>query len=251
MSFGYMLADLDPLHLHVNTDTHLKELRLPSNINMDSYKITEADMDKQIDVGTDLLSGFRDISGPQKGKWSIRQLLQACQEAYCSRIGFDFLHIPYRDECNWIRSRSEKLPQFSYTADEKKEIYRRLAHGHLLEEFFHKKFSTHKRFGMDGLETVVLSMEAVMERAVEHGYNTFIIGMPHRGRLSVMVHNLNHDLEEIFKMFFGIGHRNVEEGDVKYHLGIDTFRQIKGKKVRVALLANPSHLEAVAPVAMG
>ena len=249
--FGFMIADLDPLKLNENVASNQAEHRIPGQIRLENYKFTEADWERDFDIGSDLLTGFMQIDGPFKGKWKLKDLLRRCREVYCGKIGFDYLHIPFRDELNWVKERIETEALYSNSIERKLEIYYKVAQAQLLEEFFHKKFSTHKRFGMDGSETAVLAVNSLIERAIENGVDHFVIGMPHRGRLNIMANILETSLEEMFGLFYGLGYRQEEEGDVKYHLGQTTVRKIKGKEVTITLLANPSHLEAVNPVAAG
>lgn len=140
---------------------------------------------------------------------------------------------------------------FEYSNEEKIEIFKKIARSHLLEEFLHIKFSTHKRFGLDGIESLVSLVESVIERAADNGVDTFVIGMPHRGRLNIMKNVLNFPLDEMIGEFLGTKTRSTIEGDVKYHLGHTSTRKIRGKNVNITLLANPSHLEAVDPLTYG
>lgn len=89
-------------------------------------------------------------------------MIEKLQQAYCGKLGFEFMHVPFRDESNWIRRQIETETRFSYTPEERKVLYERLARAHLLEEFFHIKFTTHKRFGLDGLEGLVPLVESVI-----------------------------------------------------------------------------------------
>jgi 2-oxoglutarate dehydrogenase E1 component len=249
--YGYMIADLDPLKLNELVYIHSPDLRIPGPIRMENYKFTEEDMDREFDIGSEVLSGFMKIDGPTRGKWKLRDLIEQLKNVYTKKIGFDYMHIPFRDECNWIKGRIETEELFSNTKERKLEIFTKLAQAQLLEEFFHKKFSTHKRFGMDGCEAAVLAVHSLIERAIENDVDNFVIGMPHRGRLNIMSNILDTSLNEMFSLFYGMGYRQTEEGDVKYHLGQTTIREIKGRKVTITLLANPSHLEAVDPVVVG
>jgi 2-oxoglutarate dehydrogenase E1 component len=249
--YGYMLADLDPLKLTENVISNQADVRIPGPIRYENYKFNELDLDREFDIGSELILGFMQKDGPFKGKFKLKDLLEKCKEVYSGKIGFDYMHIPFRDETNWIKSRIETHQLFSNTIEKKLDIFYRVAQAQLLEEFFHKKFSTHKRFGLDGSETVVLAVHSIIERAIENGVDNFVIGMPHRGRLNVMANILETSLEEMFGLFYGLGYRQVEEGDVKYHLGQTTIKEIKGKKVTITLLPNPSHLETVDPVVVG
>jgi 2-oxoglutarate dehydrogenase E1 component len=251
-SHGYILADLDPLRLHQNVTDYTVNWRIPGMIQLKNYGYTEADLDKVVDIGSDLLKGFGGGKTSKfKGRWRLRDLLSELQSTYCGRIGFDYMHIPYRDECNWIRDRIETKDFLSHTRAEKKKLLETLTKSCLMEEFFHTKFATHKRFGLDGLENLINTLEAIIEQSVKNGVDTFIIGMPHRGRLNVMANVLGTSLDDMLGQFLGTTVRLLEEGDVKYHHGTTVQRTVLGKKVTISLLANPSHLEAVAPVAVG
>jgi 2-oxoglutarate dehydrogenase E1 component len=248
---GHLFADLDPLKLHQTVNTHIHARRIPGSARLENYGFTPHDMEQVFCIGSELDHGFSDVRRPNGGRWKLKDLIEAINKAYCNKIGFEFMHIPFRDECNWIRNRVEVLEQFNFSKEEKLRIYESLARSTLLEQFFHKKYPTHKRFGLDGLEIAVPALEALSEHSVDHGVDTFIIGMPHRGRLNVLANVLSTPLEEQFAQFFGNTKRTHEEGDVKYHLGRTVERTIKGKKVSITLLANPSHLEAVDPVVLG
>lgn len=249
--YGCLIADLDPLKLTEHVISNQAEVRIPGIIRIENYKFTEQDMDREFDIGSDLITGFMKTDGPHRGKWKLRDLIERCREVYTGKIGFEYMHIPFRDECNWIKERIESDELFSNSKERKIEIYTKVAQAEMLEDFFHKKFSTHKRFGMDGSETAVLALHSLIDRAIENGVDNFVIGMPHRGRLNVMANILETSLEEMFGLFYGIGYRQVEEGDVKYHLGQTMVKEIKGRTVTIRLLANPSHLEAVDPVVVG
>ena len=248
---GYMLADLDPLRLHSFVDEHGVPKRVPGLMRVENYGFSEEEMERVFDLGDTMSTGFLSTSGSRGGKWKLKELIENAQRVYCGKIGFEFMHIPFRDESNWMKQRIEVDQLIKHSAEEKKQLYQVLAKAHLLENFFIRKFTTHKRFGLEGLETVILSIESVIERAVEQGVDTFLIGMPHRGRLNVLANVCKSSLSDMFSMFLGTNARILEEGDVKYHLGHTVQRNIKDKTVTISLLANPSHLEAVNPVALG
>ena len=248
---GHFLADLDPLMLHQSVNTHIHARRIPGSARLENYGFTPQDMEQVLCIGSEIDHGFADVRNANGGKWKLKDLIEAIKNSYCNKIGFEFMHIPFRDEYNWMRNRIEVPEQFNFSKEEKIKIYESLARSTLLEQFFHKKYPTHKRFGLDGLEIAVPALEALIEHSVDHGVDTFFIGMPHRGRLNVLSNVLLTPLEEQFAQFFGTSKRTHEEGDVKYHLGRTVERVIKGKTVSISLLANPSHLEAVDPVVLG
>lgn len=248
---GHLFADLDPLKLNQHVEDHLMKKRIPGSVRVENYNFSEADKDRVFRLGSKLFKGYLSRDGEHKGVWRFRDLLEKLNKVYCDKIGYEYMHIPYRDEINFIRERIEVDTPHTASPELKRQLLERLGRSTLLEEYFHTKFATHKRFGLDGLEVLVPALEAIIERSVEHGVDTFIIGMPHRGRLNVLAHILNTPLEEQFAHFFGTHGRHLEEGDVKYHLGRTVERVVHGKKITVTLLANPSHLEAVDPVVLG
>jgi 2-oxoglutarate dehydrogenase E1 component len=248
---GYVLADLDPLKLQQNIGDYTVSLRVPGMIQMKNYGFTQNDLTKEVYIGSDLVRGFADATTGKKGKWRLEELVEAARKAYCQKIGFDFMHIPFRDEINWIISRTEATPMMNNSAEDKKLLLNKLLRSCMLEEFFHTKFSTHKRFGLDGLEGLICGVEAVILQAARNGVDNIVIGMPHRGRLNLMANVLKTSLEDMLGQFLGTNSRLLSEGDVKYHLGATVQREIEGRLVTISLVANPSHLEAVDPVVVG
>lgn len=248
---GSVLADLDPLRLHTSLDEHAVPIRVPGSLKIDNYNITPEEMEHTYNIGVDMLKGFCDVNRPRGGKWKLKEFIEKLKSVYCGKIAYEFIHIPFRDETNFLKDRIELEESLSYSNEQKLALLKILAKSHLLENFFLKKFTTHKRFGLEGLESLIIAIEAVIEQAVANGVDNFIIGMPHRGRLNVLANICQSSITEMCGMFMGTNARVLEEGDVKYHLGHRTQRVINGKTTTIELLANPSHLEAVDPVTMG
>ncbi|OMJ66775.1 hypothetical protein SteCoe_36269 [Stentor coeruleus] len=248
---GYILADVDPLRLHSSLDEHAVAIRIPGSLNLNNYKFSSEDMEREFNIGIQLLKGFCDFSRPRGGKWKLSDLITRLKSVYCGKIGYEYIHIPYREEKNFIKDRIELETPYISPPSHKLNLLKTLARSHLLENFFLKKFTTHKRFGLEGLESSIIAIESIIEQASSYGIDTFIIGMPHRGRLNVLANICQSSITEMFGMFMGTNTRILEEGDVKYHLGHKTQRIIKGNTVTIDLLANPSHLEAVDPVTVG
>jgi 2-oxoglutarate dehydrogenase E1 component len=163
------------------------------------------------------------------------------------------VHIPDRDQCDWIRERVERPKPWDYSSEEKRMILDRLMWSESFEKFMTSKFPNEKRFGLEGCEALIPGMKALIDRSVEHGVKHVTIGMPHRGRLNVLANVVRKPIEAILNEFHGTEDPdNWPAGDVKYHLGANYVRPTpSGKKVSLSLVANPSHLEAEDPVVLG
>jgi 2-oxoglutarate dehydrogenase E1 component len=166
------------------------------------------------------------------------------------------MHIPDRDRCNWLRERIETADPFAYPAERRVHMLDRLAWSEMFESFLAAKYSAAKRFGLEGGETLIPGMKAMIDRAAELGVESIVLGMPHRGRLNVLANVVRKPMAQIFSEFTGVrpgeGDGYSGTGDVKYHLGTSYDRPtVCGRRVHLSLLANPSHLEAVDPVLLG
>jgi 2-oxoglutarate dehydrogenase E1 component len=193
---------------------------------------------------------------------TLREILERLRETYCGSIGFEYMHIPDSDKCNWLRARIETAERQEYSQEEKLRILDRLTWSEMFESFLANKYTAAKRFGLEGCEVLIPGMKALIDRGAELGVESVVIGMPHRGRLNVLANVMRKPMEQVFSEF--AGRKPVKEvhpddpdtymgsGDVKYHLGTSYDRPtISGKRIHLSLLANPSHLEAVNTVAMG
>lgn len=248
---GHNLASLDPLKLYVSEDVPELDYR--------TYGFTEADLDRELP-----LAGFGGIEGflGQSETATLRQLIDKFKSAYCSTIGWEFMHIQSREVSNWLRRRIE-TPRPVYTKDEKFQILERAAFADHFERFLANKWSAAKRFGLDGAESLIPGMKALIDKSVQLGVEDVVVGMPHRGRLNVLSNVIRKPNEIIFREFQGVvaelsEHDSDEDpdwsssGDVKYHLGTSFDRTYPdGKSIHLSLMANPSHLEAVNPVVVG
>ena len=168
-------------------------------------------------------------------------------------VGIQYIHIPDKEQCDWIRERVEIPKPWNYTIDEKRMILDRLIWSESFEKFIASKYPNEKRFGLEGCESLVPGMKALIDRSVDHGVKHVMIGMPHRGRLNVLANVIRKPIEAILNEFSGTADPDDSPaGDVKYHLGANYIRPTpSGKKVALSLVANPSHLEAVNPVVLG
>jgi len=248
---GHSIANLDPLSL----SNH----EVPVSLDPSLYGFTEADMDRDFFVGTWRMKGFLNEERPIQ---TLRQILTRLRETYCGTIGYEYMHIQDREQCNWLRERIETERKKQYAPERKKILLDRLGWGEMFENFLSNKYSAAKRFGLEGCESLVPGFKEIIDKAAEMGVEAINIGMPHRGRLNVLANVVRKPLQTIFNEFKG-GPKLKEElgnesssytgsGDVKYHLGTSFDRPtLRGGQIHLSLVANPSHLEAVNTVVTG
>lgn len=241
---GHHVAKLDPLGI---LDPDLED-RQPSELDISHYGWTEADLDKTFTLGPGILP--RHVS-EGKDKMTLREIVDELKRMYCGSIGIQYVHIPDRAQCDWIRERVEIPSQWNYNQDEKRMVLDRLMWSELFEKFIASKYPNEKRFGLEGCESLVPGMKALIDRSVDQGVKSIVIGMPHRGRLNILGNVIRKPIEAILNEFAG-PKDDEGGGDVKYHLGANYIRPTpSGKKVSLSLVANPSHLEAEDPVVLG
>jgi len=244
---GHHKAKIDPLGIRSNAD--LRQAR-PRELELDHYQFTAEDLDDEYTLGPGILPRF--ATGGRE-KMTLREIIAACERIYCGSIGIEYVHIPDRDQCDWIRERVEIPTPYKYTQDEKRRILDRLIWSSSFETFLSTKYPNDKRFGLEGCEALVPGMKALIDRSVDYGVKDVVIGMPHRGRLNILSNVVRKPNESIFSEFSGSAEPGDEgSGDVKYHLGMNFERPTpSGKRVQLSLVANPSHLEADDPVVLG
>lgn len=248
---GHSIANLDPLALD--------EREMPISLDPSLYGFTEDDMDRDFFIGTWKMKGFLSEDRPVQ---TLRQILTRLKETYCGTVGYEYMHIQDREQCNWLRAKIETERKKQYSPERKQIILDRLAWGELFEGFLSNKYSAAKRFGLEGCESLVPGFKEAIDKAAEMGVEAITIGMPHRGRLNVLANVVRKPLQTIFNEFKG-GPKLVDElpntesqytgsGDVKYHLGTSFDRPtLRGGQIHLSLVANPSHLEAVNTVVTG
>ncbi|MCJ1474249.1 2-oxoglutarate dehydrogenase E1 component [Lambiella insularis] len=245
---GHHKAHTDPLG--IRSEAEAFGYRKPKELELDHYQFTEKDLDAEYALGPGILPRFA-TEGQEK--MTLREIIAACERLYCGAYGIEYIHIPDRDMCDWIRDRVEIPHPFKYSVDEKRRILDRLIWSTSFEAFLATKYPNDKRFGLEGAETLVPGMKALIDRSVDYGVKDIVIGMPHRGRLNVLSNVVRKPNESIFSEFGGSAEPSDEgSGDVKYHLGMNFERPTpSGKRVQLSLVANPSHLEAEDPVVLG
>lgn len=245
---GHMKAKLDPLGL--------EEREIPVDLDPALYGFTEADLDREFFLGVWRMSGFLSENRPVQ---TLRSILNRLEQAYCGTIGYEYMHIPDRDKCNWLREKIETVIPRGYNAERRLVMLDRLIWSSQFENFLATKWTAAKRFGLEGAETLIPGMKEMFDRSADMGVESIVIGMSHRGRLNVLGNVVRKPLRQIFSEFSGGTKPASDEfgsytgtGDVKYHLGTSYDRPTRGgKRIHLSLVANPSHLEAVDPVVVG
>lgn len=245
---GHHKANVDPLHL--GTPATKSAYMKPKELELSHYNFTEKDLETEFNLGPGILPRFK-RDGVEKMK--LKDIIAACERLYCGSYGVEYIHIPDREQCDWLRERLEVPQPFKYSVDEKRRILDRLIWSTSFESFLATKYPNDKRFGLEGGETLIPGMKALIDRSVDYGVKDIVIGMPHRGRLNVLSNVVRKPNESIFSEFGGSAEPSDEgSGDVKYHLGMNFERPTpSGKRVQLSLVANPSHLEAEDPVVLG
>jgi len=234
---GHLAADLDPLGM--------REASNHPELDPKSYGFTEADMDRPIFIDN--------VLGLQIA--SMRQIIEIVKRTYCGTFALQYMHISDPDEASWLKERIEGYgKEIAFTREGRKAILNKLVEAEGFEKFLHVKYMGTKRFGLDGGESLIPAMEQIIKRGGALGVRDIIIGMPHRGRLSVLANVMQKPYKAIFNEFQGGSFKPEDvdgSGDVKYHLGASSDREFDGNSVHLSLTANPSHLEAVNPVVLG
>ncbi|XP_011873003.1 PREDICTED: 2-oxoglutarate dehydrogenase, mitochondrial isoform X2 [Vollenhovia emeryi] len=246
---GHLVADLDPLGI-MQTDlihTHYAARKGSPEQVLRQYMLEESDMDRVFKLPSTTFIGGKEKSLP------LREILKRLEAAYCGHIGVEFMFINSLEQCNWIRQKMETPGIMEVTNDEKRLILARLTRATGFEAFLARKWSSEKRFGLEGCEILIPAMKQVIDKSTELGVESIVMGMPHRGRLNVLANVCRKPLSQIFTQFAALEAADDGSGDVKYHLGtyIERLNRVTNKNIRLAVVANPSHLEAVDPVVQG
>ncbi len=234
---GHLAANLDPLGMR--EDAQHPEL------DPRTYGFGESDMDRPIFIDN--------VLGLQVA--SMRQIVDIVKRTYCGTFALQYMHISDPEQSSWLKERIEGYgKEIQFTREGRKAILNKMVEAEGFEKFLHVKYMGTKRFGLDGGESLIPAMEQIIKRGGNLGVQEIVIGMPHRGRLSVLANVMQKPYRAIFNEFQGGSFKPEDvdgSGDVKYHLGASSDREFDGNSVHLSLTANPSHLEAVNPVVLG
>ncbi|WP_029604926.1 2-oxoglutarate dehydrogenase E1 component [Kozakia baliensis] len=239
---GHLEARLDPLGLHIP----------PAHADLDpaTYGFGLQDRTRPIYLGAMVRSLL-----PGRDSATIEELLSALRETYCGPIGTEYMHIQDPKRRHWLQARLEGDNwRRVFSPEQKRQILSQLTEAEGFESFSHKRFTGTKRFGLEGSEVTIPALHAIIEQSVSHGTRSVSLGMAHRGRLNTMANVVQKPFAAIFSEFAGASFKPNDvqgSGDVKYHLGTAATLRVAEQDVRVTLLPNPSHLEAVDPVVVG
>jgi 2-oxoglutarate dehydrogenase E1 component len=222
----------------------LKRMPRPSIPELEPayYDLKEADLDQMVNAGS-----FVGLE-----RTSLRNLVQALRDTYCRNIGSEYMFISERAQRQWIQERIEPTrgaPRVS--PGEQKRLLQKLTEAEHLERYLHTRYVGQKRFSLEGGESLIPSIDEVIQRAGAAGVQEIVIGMAHRGRLNVLVNVLGKMPKDLFQEFEGKSAQELPSGDVKYHNGFSSDISTPGGPVHLSLAFNPSHLEIVNPVVEG
>jgi len=231
-------------HLFTRTNPVRTRRKYTPTLDIENYGLAQEDLNKTFQAGKELGIGNARLS----------EIISHLQKTYCQSIGVEYHYIRRPEIVEWFKSKMEpglNTPGFSFA--EKTKILRKLAEGVLFEKFIHKKFPGHKSFSLEGVESLIPALDAVIHKGADLGIDEFVLGMAHRGRLNVLGNIMHKPFIQIFSEFEGKEYADNDLlGDVKYHLGYSNDINLpNGKKVHLTLAPNPSHLETVDAIVEG
>ncbi len=231
-------------HLFTKTNPVRERRKYQPTLALENFGLEQSDLETVFSAGQEV--GI----GPAK----LKDIIAHLDETYCQSVGAEYKYIRNPEVIQWLQSRMEgSKNRQAFTIDEKKRILTKLNEAVAFENFLHTKFTGQKRFSLEGAESAIPALDAVIDAGAELGIKEFVIGMAHRGRLNVLANILGKSYEDIFSEFEGKEFdANAFNGDVKYHLGFSTdVETMHKKKVHLSLTPNPSHLETVDPIVEG
>ena len=231
-------------HLFTKTNPVRDRRKYSPTLDIENFGLSESDLQIVFNAG--------DIMGI--GPSSLETIIHHLKRIYCDSIGIEYMYIRNPEKVNWIQSRlnvNDNHPDFS--DKQKKNILKKLNEAVSFENFLHTKYVGQKRFSLEGGESLIPALDAVVEAAANQGVEEFVMGMAHRGRLNTLTNIFGKSTKDIFSEFDGKDYKEVIfDGDVKYHLGWSSQRITdNGKKINMNIAPNPSHLETVGAVVEG
>ena len=232
---GHLIATTNPIRTRKDRG---------ANLDLAFFGLSDADLTKTFQVGS--IIGL--------GATTLSNILAHLQKTYAKSVGVEFKYISDQQRVDWLTNELENKFSHPISLDQKKHILEKLNQGVIFEKFLHTKYIGQKRFSLEGGESTIAALDAIVNTAGEHGVEEVVIGMAHRGRLNVLANIMGKTYEQIFSEFEGTAvlDQTMGSGDVKYHMGYSSeVTTFNNKKVHLKLMPNPSHLEAVDPVVLG
>ena len=231
-------------HLFTKTNPVRDRRKYQPNLELDNFGLLTTDLDTVFNAGE--IIGI----GPQ----SLRVIIQHLEAIYCDAIGVEYMYIRRPNERQWIQNKLNNNDNHgNFSPDQKKHILKKLNEAVSFETFLHTKYVGQKRFSLEGNESLIPAIDALIEKAAAYGVKEFVMGMAHRGRLSTLTNIFGKSASDIFSEFDGKDYEEeVFDGDVKYHLGWTSNRLTdNGNRINLSIAPNPSHLETVGSVVEG
>ncbi len=231
-------------HLFTQTNPVRERRTYTPTLDIENFGLDSSDLEKVFNAGETM--GI--------GPTTLANIIQHLKEIYCDSIGVEYMYIRDPEKVNWIQQRlNQNNNHTKFSVDQKKHILNKLNQAVSFEQFLHTKYVGQKRFSLEGGESLIPALDAVVESAAKQGVEEFVMGMAHRGRLNTLTNIFGKSSRDIFSEFDGKDYEEVVfDGDVKYHLGWTSKRSSdSGKKINMNIAPNPSHLETVGAVVEG
>jgi len=233
-------------HLQSTTNPIMTRKDRKAHLTLADYSLSEDDLDKVFHAGEEL--GLKNAT--------LQEILDRLNTIYTGPVGIEYAHIENKEKRMWIRDKIENRALsggYGLSLKKKKRILEKLNGAVVFERFLHTKYVGQKRFSLEGGETTIAALDAIIHKGAQDQVEEVVIGMAHRGRLNVLANTLGKTYEQIFTEFEGTAVPDLSfgDGDVKYHLGFSSQMEIEGKTLNLKMAPNPSHLESVNPVLEG
>ncbi len=232
---GHLVAKTNPIR--ERKDRH-------ANLGLHNFGLSDADLSTDFDAGK--MAGI--------GKTSLQHIISHLQKCYTGHVGVEISSLNDQQKIDWLTNAVEQTLLQPVSLQQKKRILQKLNEGVMFEKFLHTKYIGQKRFSLEGGETTIAALDAIINLSADNNVEEVVMGMAHRGRLNVLANIMGKTYEQIFSEFEGTStpDSTMGTGDVKYHLGFGSdVETAGGKKIHLKLSPNPSHLEAVDPVVIG
>ncbi|PVX49961.1 2-oxoglutarate dehydrogenase E1 component [Balneicella halophila] len=230
-------------HLFTKTNPVRTRRKYFPTLDIENFNLSKSDLDTKFEAGKEIGIGVA----------TLQDIIDHLQETYCKSVGVEYRYMTHPHIITWLQEKMESSKnREEFKVESQKRILQRLVQAAGFENFIHRKFVGQKRFSLEGSETIIPALEAIIRNGAYGEVKDIVIGMAHRGRLNVLSNILQKPYEDIFREFNAESYEeDIQYGDVKYHLGYNNIATFDGHDVTVNLAPNPSHLEAVGPVMEG
>lgn len=230
-------------HLFTKTNPVRTRRTYSPNLDIENFNLSASDLHTEFEAGTQI--GI--------GKASLQQIITHLEETYCTSIGVEYRYMTKPSIVRWLQEKMERSRnRETLSRQDKRHILNKLVEASGFEDYLHKKFVGQKRFSLEGSESIIPALDAIITHGGAYSVNEIVIGMAHRGRLNVLTNIMKKPYSDVFREFTAQNYKEeIKYGDVKYHLGYNNTFHHSGRSLSMSLAPNPSHLEAVGPVVQG